>query len=193
MQTLKFIDELITINAVDLVHKIERDVAEFNGHEWILTFGNNNDIIYKVNEIIDNIDNYDWAYIMHKHISMMPYYPLYPWLDISDNEDTITDILLEHHIRVNKNGIVEFYNHTKSPLYRFFLKYRDGYGGNISYSINTVMQTLEKLIEDVMLDEYYIERNGKWIPLGYCVDCEAGFYEQSGVCPDCDSELEYRV
>lgn len=193
MKTLQFTDELMTINAVELVREIEREVAEQNGYQWILTFGSDNDIIYKVNEIIENIDDYGWDYIMYNTIKLIPCYPLYPWIDISDNEDTITDILLEHHIRVNKNGIVEFYNHTKSPLYRFFLKHRDGYGGNIPYSINAVMMMLEKLIEDVMLDEYYIERNGKWIPLGYCVDCEAGFYEQSGVCPDCDSELEYRV
>lgn len=191
MKTLQFTDELMTINAVELVREIEREVAEQNGYKWILTFGSDNDIIYKVNEIIENIDDYGWDYIMYNTIKLIPYYPLYPWLDISDNEDTITDILLEHHIRATKDGIVEFYNPTKSPLYRFFLKYRDGCGWNISYAINTVIRVLEELIKDVMFEEGYIEKNGKWMELGWCEDCEDSFYEQSGVCPECNSPLEY--
>lgn len=81
-------------------------------------------------------------------------------------EETILNMIREHHIKMEetkeKGVVVRFYNPTSSPLYRFFNQYKeDGFGLNIPYSINSLMNKIEGYLTEELRNNltYY----GEWM------------------------------
>lgn len=81
-------------------------------------------------------------------------------------EESILNEIKKHHIKMEFNQdlgvIVRFHNPTSSPLYRFFNQYKeDGFGENIPYSINVLLNKIEKYLTDELRTNmtYY----GEWV------------------------------
>ena len=81
-------------------------------------------------------------------------------------EETILNEIKKHHIKMEYNQdegvVVRFHNPTSSPLYRFFNQYKeDGFGENIPYSINALMNKIEKYLKDEL--ETNMTYYGEWV------------------------------
>lgn len=80
-------------------------------------------------------------------------------------EEDILNLIKNHHLIMSQtdNGLViQFKNPTSSPLYRFFNKHKeDGFGENIPYSVNGLINKLENILQKELSEnlEYY----GEWI------------------------------
>lgn len=158
---LEFTKELYRLDAVELVNETINEINEYNHNGYSFTLGSKDKIVELVRELVDATQ---WVEVVEADIYMgiLSLYTYFPWREIGSNEDYITKLIVDNHIRVDRDGWVEFYNPTKSPLYRFFLKHREGYGGNISSSINSILLAIKRVIERDIRSEWFLDKNGAW-------------------------------
>ncbi|WCK57267.1 hypothetical protein PP175_29185 (plasmid) [Aneurinibacillus sp. Ricciae_BoGa-3] len=81
-------------------------------------------------------------------------------------EKEILNIIKDEHLKlVNEEyGLVlRFHNPTKSPLYRFFNKYKEyAYGGNVTASVQDLLSKVQKYLKNEF--ETNLEAYGDWQP-----------------------------
>lgn len=190
--TLAFAGEIDEVDITRRLQKIEQELDNMNGGEWAFSFGDYSDIVSLVKTALERADFY-----IIEHISDWGFYwcgclTAEPWGDLHAGEEWILNLLVKHHMvvrRDDKGVFLGFKNPTKSPLYRFFLKHRDGYGGNVAAGIGSMMYHLVEWMVKCWNSD--LDRYGTWFPCGYCTKCECGFYTDEGVCPECGSHLTY--
>ena len=157
-QSLDFMADIKPVDIYETILDIENDFDERNDYNWQISFGSEKDIVSMLEDVISEMDFYNVDYITR-------YGSWYwcgvlceePWCELGYyDEEYILNLIVKYHIIVNNNhGIfITFKNNTQSPLYRFFLKYRDGYGGNIPHDINSVLYNIKKFVKA------YLEKNG---------------------------------
>ena len=183
------IDELDTFNLMDDVLAREEEMLELNNHDFMWSMGGQDEIIRVFTDLIE--DDADFWNI--NHISDFGFYwcgclTLEPWCELELEEETILNQIVKYHVVVGDDCVMRFANNPKSPLYRFLLKYRDGWGGNIPHSINAMLYRLHvwllKQIEDA-------DRYGSWTQLAYCEKCECGYFSDDYKCPECKTEFVF--
>jgi len=189
--TLQFIDEIDKVNLLEEVYKIQDEISEYNNFDYELSFGGEKNIIRLLKEEMEDIDFYTFDYTNDFGFYWCGILTDDPFSTLEMEEEHVLNLITRHHLRINPEGIIEFYNPTTSPLYRFFLQNRDGSGGNISYSVNAIIRKIKKVICKEFKDDRFIELHGTWIESGYCPDCECYYCVIDGRCPDCNEPLEY--
>jgi len=202
---LKFLKDIETINISQITLDIENELAEINDYNCQFSFGSDDDIFKNVTEILNDANFYDIDTITR--IGNPCFYwcgvlTAEPWCDLQMEEEEILNLILQDFIDVmhdeKGNVIINFHNNSKSKLYRFFYKYRDGYGLNIPYSINDMLRKLEKWIIKELNDntgEY--SKIGTWESEIHkkCSECDEHYNSfddnEFSECPECKVELEY--
>ena len=154
---LEFLNEIRTVDTIEMVREIEVGFFDKTGGEYWLTYGSDERIIKLVKEMLDELE---WYEILDEAFAQNPLglYPYNPWCDAGTDERYFTEILLEYHIALNDSGVIEFSNSKESPLYEFFLKNSDGYGKNISVAINGVLHAMRYIIAANFMDTQFAER-----------------------------------
>ena len=165
-KSLEFEEELTnSINMTELVQGKQDDIWERS-----LTIDNDGYFnFYKANEIAKMIlDKLDFWYIDTLMINTSVYWcgmlTAEPWDELGCSEETIANWINEYHLEIvldkTNNCIIRFKNNSKSPLYRFFRKYRDGYGENISYSLDSIFMKIKQHMEYLL--DYKTQDYGTW-------------------------------
>lgn len=194
---LDFIKDIKEYNISSMICDIEEDIRDRNNYEYDFSFGSDGDICNTIYKILEKIDfnNLDLIHDFGGYwCTCLTEEPFNEICESKYTEEEFFNLVKEHHLRIKSGKDLElvlyFKNNSKSPLYRFFLKHKDGYGGNIAYSITAGLNKLWKAIQKELrnnADDY-----GKFTQGGYCNTCECMMYDDSGICPDCKSELEYK-
>lgn len=154
---LAFLKEIRTVDTIEMIREIEARLFDKTGGEYWLSYGNDERIIKLVRELLDEVSWYevlDMAYAQNP----LGLYPYAPWSDTSTDEEYLTKTILKYHVKFTDDGVVEFYNPTDSPFYQFFLKYKDGYGKNISTAINSILHAIRYIIAENFMDAQFAER-----------------------------------
>jgi hypothetical protein len=84
-------------------------------------------------------------------------------------EEEILNNIKDEHLKMvwTDDGLVlRFFNPTKSPLYRFFLKHQeDGYGLNVPTSVSGLIGKIEKYLRQEFQEN--LDSYGEWEPIEY--------------------------
>lgn len=154
---LEFLNEIRTVDTIEMVREIEASFFDKTGGEYWFTYGNDERIIKLAKEMLEEVT---WYEILDEAFAQNPLglYPYYPWCDAGTDERYLTKTLLQHHIAFNDNGVIEFSNSKESPLYGFFLKNSDGYGKNISVAINGILHAMRYIIAANFMDTQFAKR-----------------------------------
>jgi hypothetical protein len=202
---LQFVKDIESIDISEMTLEIENEIAEINDFQYQFSFGSTEDIFRNISEILNDADFYDIETISSYGNPVFYWCGVLtaePWCDLQMEEEEILNLILQDFINVmydnEGNVIIGFHNNSKSKLYRFFLKYRDGYGLNIPYSINTMLEKLSNWIKKELSDntgEY--SKIGTWEAEIHkeCPQCDEYYNsfddDEFTECPDCKVELEY--
>jgi hypothetical protein len=194
MNKISFIGDVNSYNISDMICNIEEELREINNHDWDFSFGGDDSITETIKRILseadfNNIDLlHDFGCYWCTCLTSEPFEGT-RWADEESFLNNVKDYHLAIRQDIEKGLILYFKNNSKSPLYKFFLKHRDGYGGNIAYSINAGLNKLWKYIKKDLRKN--ADNYGTWYEGGYCENCSCMFYEESGKCPECGGELTY--
>lgn len=126
--------------------------------------------VKRLQTTLEEFDFYDYHYLQGGHAywcGILTAEPFDSLLNKYGDEESILNEIKNHHLqfieRQNGEVLLQFINPTKSPLYRFFNRYKeDGYGDNIPYSINQLMNTIEKYLTEKLINE--LDEYGEWQP-----------------------------
>lgn len=82
-------------------------------------------------------------------------------------EEEILNIIKDEHLKLvwtDEGLVLQFYNPTKSPLYRFFNKHKeDGYGLNVTTSVNELIGKVKQFLRTELSEQ--LESFGVWEPV----------------------------
>lgn len=156
--------DIRNINITAIVHALEEENRNSEDN-WVLDF---HDGLHKiVEERLRALDFHSHGYIQGSNtywsgiLTMEPFDDLY---DRYDCEEAILNDIKDHNLKVwtTPDGLlVSFYNPHTSPLYAFFNEYKaSGYGGNIPYSIEGLMNNLERYLKQDIIEN--TEVYGTW-------------------------------
>lgn len=137
-----------------LVEPIEEALLQDNEQ---YSMGSSSKIASTLQSIMDKIDFWDIDYIQrYGSVYWCGILTAEPFGELDDSEENILNLIKEHHLMVKdhkKTGVfIEFIPNTKSPLYRFFYRHRDGYGLNIPASVNLLIRTIVLHMKRVITD-----------------------------------------
>ena len=188
-------ENMRTINLTVKLGNIEQEILKANNFDWMFQF----DVPYtltKVQEILDKVNFwYEGCLYFVSDVYWCGCLTLEPWCDLELPEEDILNKLLKYHTQiaeVNDEHVIRFMMNPKSPLHEFFLKYQDGYGGNIPYSSGAMRWKVEEVIDRYLEKE--LENQGTCLGEGYsamfCSECGVSFFGYKK-CPECDTELEW--
>ena len=171
------------INVSDILSRFDREIdGETCGYIYYI---DSNKILPWLKDFISRATFWETSnrpsipYIMGSRVYWCGCLTAEPWCDLDMDEPDILDIILHDHtdVRKNENGeiVVEFVKNSKSELGKFFWHNRDGYGGNVSYSIESMYLRLADAI--VKAVEYDLENGrgdkyGSWVKLEYDNEAE---------------------
>lgn len=166
MIVLQYLDEIEKTDLIEVFSKIEEDLFESDNGEWSFSFGGVDKILRIATEIFNELDFYNVQYVQEYGKPVWYWCGILcalPWGELNMEEETILNSIKKYHLCVIKKDdkiYVEFNNPTKSPLYKFFYKYRDGYGSNIPCNINEIIQFFNKYLKAKLIKDP--ERYGKF-------------------------------
>jgi len=146
---IEFYDEIKPINVSKMIEEIQENHAERNNYDWFWTIGDEKEVVKVVERIIEEADFYNIDYMFTSKCYWCGILTADPWNELNMSEEETLNLIAHNHIKVttDKDGIsLTFYPNTKSPLYKLFRKYPDGYGENISSGINGVIRKLRDFI-----------------------------------------------
>jgi hypothetical protein len=190
---IPFIEEIEPVSITQMLWEYGEELEELNNHDYQFSFNHNNFLVKQIRELIKTIDFFDFNYIYDYGVYWCGCLMSEPWGDLDMDEETILNLLLHKHTEVylvGENSIhTRFMMNEESPLHKFFLKYCDGYGQNISASYKSMRRkALDRMMKKIKDD---LERYGDWIEIGHCGNCGVCFFEENGKCPECQSDLTY--
>lgn len=155
------------INEINISDIFGTLMQESYDPEW--SFNLEQDWMQKLNEKLQDLNFYFYDYTSSYGSFWSGILTLEPFDRLTDTigrEETILNVIREHHIKMEENQdgfvIVRFHNPSSSPLYRFFNQYKeDGFGENIPYSINALLNKIEEYLKEELTRNmtYY----GEWV------------------------------
>jgi len=165
MKPLEFEKDINPINAYQIFLDIENEIAEINEYDWQFSFGDESNLVAVIQDVIKKIDFYNIDTITRFGNPVFYWcgmFTLEPFDQLEMEEEDIANLIVKYHLKIDTSDgiLIKFVNNSKSPLYRFFRKYNDGFGLNVPTSINTVLDRAEKWMKGYINDN--MERFGEW-------------------------------
>lgn len=150
------------VREIDINNIIVSSLKECSDPEYQFVLHEEFDVL--VNEKLKELDFNDYDYMFRTNSYWCGILTAEPFdsLMINYTEEEVLNIIKDYHLEImsedNNHWFLKFKNSTKSPLYRFFNKHKvDGYGLNIPYSINCLINKVEEYLQEDMnenLEEY---------------------------------------
>lgn len=196
---IEFIQDIEPINFSNELLEIENKLAELNDYNFQFSFGSDEDIKRILSELLEESDFYNidivndygfyWSGILFE----------YPFSELNQAEETVLNMIKNDFLFIDDSneGIkLSFKNNSKSKLYKFFYKYRDGAGENIPTAINNMMRKLKKwMLEKINKNP---DSYGTWYEeiTKICSGCGETFssFEESELkkCESCGEDLVFQ-
>lgn len=143
--------EINAINISEIISESLDNILELNNYEWGIVL--NSDWTELLAKTIANINFWNLETITDYGTYWCGVLTAEPFdsLERFGEEEDILNLIKNHHFHlVTTDNVLElkFKNPTSSPLYRFFNKHKeDGYGGNVPYSVNVLLNKIENFIK----------------------------------------------
>lgn len=149
-------EKVETINISEIINKV------YPSYDWKIK----EDLEDEIKKVLDELDFNEYDYMFVSNSYWCGILTAVPFNEITENrsEEDVLNLIKEFHTKieiVDGEYIIRFVNPSKSPLYRFFNKYKkDGYGWNVPYSINGCFQKIQEYLEkEIANSEAFAEFN----------------------------------
>jgi hypothetical protein len=159
MIALQYLDEIEKTDLKEIFEDEESHIVEINDGECGFSFGDDDEILRISTEIFNELNFYNVQYVQEYGKPTWYWCGIlceFPWEELNMEEETILNLIKKYHLCVIKKDdkiYIEFNNPTKSPLYKFFYKYRDGYGENIPHNINSIIHFFNKYLKAKLIKD----------------------------------------